>query len=215
MPRLLAPLAGLLALACSAREVETPPPAATTPTALTAPARPASPPTAGLAFQRIDPSGQTEFAGKGEVVDLKHLTPEQALQMAAAHGGPPPGAPAGAQLAIAGTVNLAPGLATSVKPGSILYISVRQDAAAGVKGKLLAARRVPVTGAEMFPLAYQMTAADLMSPGADVSGALRVEARVDQDGDAMSRTPGDLAGRTPDVVKSGPDKVDVILSEKI
>ena len=52
---------------------------------------------------------------------------------------------------IAGTIKLAPGLEKNVKAGQALFI-LRRDAGEGKKGMILAAKKINVTGAQMFRL---------------------------------------------------------------
>ena len=116
---------------------------------------------------------------------------------------------------VAGTIHLAPELKGDVKVGSVLYVIVRRDAGAGRQGMLLAAKKVPVTGAAMFPYAYEVTEKDLMIDGTTMEGALRVSARADQDIDAISKTPGDLTGAMDRPVPAGSSGADFALDAKI
>jgi hypothetical protein len=80
---------------------------------------------------------------------------------------------------------------------------------------LLAAKKIPVTGAKMFPYAYTVTPKDVMMAGTILSGAIRVEARIDQDGDAISKQPGDVAGARAEVSKVGDKGVDFVLDKAL
>jgi cytochrome c-type biogenesis protein CcmH len=92
---------------------------------------------------------------------------------------------------VAGTVDLAPG----VQPGrgAIVFITVRAAGAAG--GPPVAAKRLP---AERFPMPFAVGPADSMM-GQALPERLRVDARVDGDGDPMTRDPADPTGSADDV----------------
>ena len=94
-------------------------------------------------------------------------------------------------------------MAEKVKAGSTLFIIVRRDAGEGKKGMMLAAKKIPVTGAAMFPLSYTVTPKDVMMAGTILNGPVRVSARIDQDGDAISKQPGDVTGKAKAVIKVG------------
>jgi cytochrome c-type biogenesis protein CcmH len=101
---------------------------------------------------------------------------------------PPAGAPAAG---IAGTVELAEGVAAV--PGAIVFITVRP---AGVtSGPPVAAKRLP---AASFPLAFDVGPGDSMM-GQALPDRLRVDARVDRDGDPLTRDPADPVAAADDV----------------
>jgi cytochrome c-type biogenesis protein CcmH len=100
-----------------------------------------------------------------------------------------PGAPAGG--GVAGTVELADGL--SAPPGAIVFITLR---AAGVtSGPPVAAKRLP---AASFPLRFDVGPSDSMM-GQTLPDRLRVDARVDRDGDPLTRDPADPTASADDV----------------
>ena len=76
---------------------------------------------------------------------------------------------------------------------------------------VLAAKKLSVTGPQMFPLKYTVTSQNVMMQGTVLAGQVRVHARVDQDGDAISKQPGDVAGKAPSAKAVGDMKVDLIL----
>ncbi len=140
-------------------------------------------------------------------------------------GGMPPGhPPAGGAPAmpapgvggtLTGKIELDAGMKAKVKAGSVLFIIVRQDAGEGQRGMLLAAKKVPVTGADMFPLNYTVGPQDVMMQGTQLGGNVRVEARVDQDGDAISKTPGDVVGALGKAVRVGAKGLDFTLNQSL
>jgi tetratricopeptide (TPR) repeat protein len=92
-----------------------------------------------------------------------------------------------------GVLELDPAVAASVPPGVTVFVTVR---AAGVtQGPPVAAKRLSAAG---FPLRFTVSAADSMM-GQALPERLRVEARVDRDGDPLSRAPEDPVARMDDV----------------
>jgi hypothetical protein len=131
-------------------------------------------------------------------------------------GHPPAGgaAPAAASGVLAGTVELASGLEAKVKPGSVMFISVRRDAGPGQKGMFLAAKRI-VVGPKTFPVSYIITGKDVMMQGTALTGAVRIDARIDQDGDAISKQPGDVVGALATPAQVGAKNVTFTLDKTL
>ena len=89
---------------------------------------------------------------------------------------------------IAGTLNLAKG-AKLPKSGQ-LFISARNMEAGGPP---VAVKRLPMPAS--LPFQFELTEKDQMMQGSEsFSGVLMITARIDQDGDPLSRQDGDLAG---------------------
>jgi len=83
------------------------------------------------------------------------------------------------------TIDLDPSAADKVQPGSILFVYARP---AGVlSGPPTAAKRLNVSG---FPIEIELTQADSMM-GQPLPAKVAIEARVDRDGDPMTRDPAD------------------------
>ena len=76
---------------------------------------------------------------------------------------------------------------------------------------ILAAKKINVTGAQLFPLKYVLTPRDVMMQGTVLAGHVRLYARLDQDGDAMSKQPGDVTGFAEGVKTVGDKSVDFML----
>lgn len=110
---------------------------------------------------------------------------------AAAGGGSAPSQPAGPTAAttagtvrVSGRVELAPGVAAP-PAGAMVFIYVRSSAEA--KGPPVAARKVP---ASALPLDFQLGDADIMMQGVPWPDQVWLSARVDLDGNAMTREDG-------------------------
>jgi tetratricopeptide (TPR) repeat protein len=109
--------------------------------------------------------------------------------VAAPEGGAAPPGSAG----LRGVIELPEALRGKVGPGALVFVTVR---AAGVtQGPPVAVKRLP---ASSFPLEFQIDASDSMM-GQALPEHARVEARVDSDGDPLTRTPGDPSARLDDV----------------
>ncbi len=120
----------------------------------------------------------------------------------AAAGAPPP--PAGKGKRVAGVLDIDPLLAAEVSPGAIVFITVR-EAGFGA-GPPLAAKRLV---APSFPLRFEIGQADSMT-GEELPKELLLEARIDSDGDPMTRSPNDPKARLDDV-KAGATAVRLVL----
>ena len=129
--------------------------------------------------------------------------------------GTAPAPAAGPSGTLRGTLTLDAARTADVKAGSTLFLIVRRDAGDGQKGMLVASKKIPVSGSDMFPMDYEITERDVMMQGTAFSGPMRVDARVDGDGDALSKLPGDVVGAHPAAVIVGAEKVDVALKDKL
>lgn len=118
--------------------------------------------------------------------------------------GPRGGQSSGAST-IAGTIDIDPALRSGVAPGAILFIAVRE---AGMdKGPPAAVKRLVV---DAFPVAFSLTSADSMA-GEGLPESMRVDARVDSDGNAATRDPNDPHAFADNV---GPGRADLRLTLK-
>ena len=117
-----------------------------------------------------------------------------------------PGTPiASAGPGISGTIE-APGL-ESPPPGAVLFVFVRPaDRSAGPP---LAVQRLSPSA---LPTAYSIGPADAMLGPAPFPDRVVVEARLDADGDPLSREPGDLSARSGPVA-TGSAGVTLTLAE--
>jgi hypothetical protein len=86
-----------------------------------------------------------------------------------------------------GTVALAPGLESAAARAGALFIIVRTPQ----PGAPIAAKRMPI-GA--FPVTFSITEKDNMAGEGYFDGDIRIIARLDQDGAAGLKGPGDIEG---------------------
>jgi hypothetical protein len=93
---------------------------------------------------------------------------------------------------LAGTIDLDPSITQS--PGAAVTVFIIARTGPG-KGKPVLARRID---AQSFPLTFKLTGADSMMAG-DKPANVSLEARIDLDGDAMTREPGSPIARLTSV----------------
>jgi hypothetical protein len=92
---------------------------------------------------------------------------------------------------IAGTLKLDAKLKDKVKTGDTIFIVVRAEGTGGAPGQVLAVQRVE---AKTFPMPFQIDSRDAMVAGTQMKAPVVLSVRVDKDGDAMSKNPGDVTG---------------------
>jgi hypothetical protein len=107
---------------------------------------------------------------------------------------------------IRGVIRVADALADRVDSGGVLFLIAR----AGSAGPPLAVQRVAQPS---FPLEFALGPEHRMIQTLPFAGELVLTARLDSDGDAGSRTPGDLQGRAAGVHAPGASGVVILLDE--
>ena len=95
---------------------------------------------------------------------------------------------------ISGELVLPEQLKKNVAAGDVIFLIARNAAT----GQTIAVSKLvaPAT----FPLPFSLSGAHVMFPGASLAGKVRLLARVDKDGDAMTKNPGDVVGEMGDLV---------------
>jgi len=115
-----------------------------------------------------------------------HRDPEQALEAAT------PGEIAfDEKTVIAGQLKVSAKLKENVKAGDVIYLVARRLGEGGAAGPVMAVRRLE---AGVFPMKFQLDSRDAMMTGTKMEGPLLLTGRVDKDGDAMTKNPGDVTG---------------------
>lgn len=139
-------------------------------------------------------------------------------QPAAAPASAPASAPHGALEGgspgepVAGVIKLGDDVSTSdVKPTDVLFIMARESQGGSRAGRLVAVQR---HGQLTFPKRFELSSKDAMVPGVPFKGPFVVYARLDKDGDPMTRGPDDLYGAVPDPVNSGVDTANIVLKKR-
>lgn len=92
-----------------------------------------------------------------------------------------------------GTITDTEATSANIDRGDILFLSAKPiDPASGDEvGAPIAVDRLIVSE---FPLQFELTEEHMMVAGTEFDGPVVVEARVDSDGEAMTRIPGDVEG---------------------
>jgi cytochrome c-type biogenesis protein CcmH len=152
---------------------------------------------------------------KPEQPDLSRIVPEGAERaaenkpapMGQGAGAAPPAAPrAEAEAApVSGTITLAPEVEAKVPPGAILFLIARGPAEGGPP---LAVKRIE---SPAFPLDFTLGPDDRMIQAMPFVGPLQLSARLDADGNAMTRQPGDLQGEPPESRQPGETGIAIVI----
>lgn len=159
---------------------------------------------------------------KVEQPDLVRIFPEGAKRVADREradgpmGDAPPtpvggrgAAPVSAEAApIQGTLLLAPELEGSVPSGGVLFLVARRPEG----GPPVAVQRIVQP---RFPLPFELGPEHRMIEAIPFEGPLLLSARVDGDGNATSREPGDLQGSLAEPVAPGDRDVTIRIDEKL
>jgi hypothetical protein len=115
---------------------------------------------------------------------------------------PPPAAPDGAAPSaaaggsITGKIELASALAKKKPEGTLFLVARLPSDNPSARGTLVAVKKLPAT---KFPLAFEMTGADMPFQQGPFEGDMVLTARIDQDGDPLSHQKGDVFGSLPKV----------------
>lgn len=110
---------------------------------------------------------------------------------------------------LSGTIEIDDSVKSSADPLSVIFVIARneQDQIVAVK-KLLPPFQWPVT--------YSLNQGDVMIAGTELSGKLKLSARLDKDGNANPSESGDIVGKTEsDWVKPGDRGVTVYLFQVV
>ena len=124
-----------------------------------------------------------------------------------AFGGATPGGAFDPKTVLAGVIKLEGKIKDKVAPGDVIFVVARkyEEGATGA-GTPLAVQKLTV---DKFPLKFSLDSRDAMLAGTTLSGKVVVTARVDKDGDAITKNPGDVTGQTKPVE---PPQKELILS---
>ena len=119
--------------------------------------------------------------------------------------GPNAQAAAASAQALRGTVALAPNLKGAEPGGAVLFVIARRG-----PGPPVAVLRIP---APRFPVAFALGPEHRMLKQLPFAGEFELSARLDADGNALSRTPGDLQGRATGRYAPGARGIELLLDE--
>jgi hypothetical protein len=98
---------------------------------------------------------------------------------------------------IAGEIVLAPSMKSAVKSGDQIYLVARRISDnPTARGSLVAVKKFT---ADKFPIPFSLGPEDMMFKNGAFEGDLTLSARVDKDGDPMTRKKGDVIATLPKV----------------
>lgn len=160
---------------------------------------------------------------KPETPDLSRIFPEGAERAAEAPpamgggGGEGPAAaasdrgtaaPAAGEVApVSGTITLTSGFERKVPAAAILFLIARKGQGGGPP---LAVKRIE---SPKFPLDFSLGPDDRMIQQMPFEGPLQLSARLDTDGNAMTREPGDLQGAAPGMHQPGDTGIAIVIDQ--
>ena len=150
---------------------------------------------------RIFPEGASPTAGGPPI-----MPPAGAAASGAAGNAAPPQARSNSSEAVRGTLRLAPELEGKVPGGAILFVIAR----VGPAGPPTAVLRIPDPE---FPLDFAIGPEHRMMEQMPFAGPFTLTARVDGDGNAMTRNPGDLQGAAAGTHMPGDADAELVLDE--
>ncbi|HTJ41047.1 MAG TPA: hypothetical protein VL463_03100 [Kofleriaceae bacterium] len=122
---------------------------------------------------------------------------------------PDPNRPIDKSKFLRGTIHPSDAMKAKIPPNALIYISVKKaDPATGdaVPGMPIATEKLT---AASWPLAFELTEANLMVAGGDFSGDIVVTARYAQNSDPLMKQSGDVTGHVRATIPA--DKLDVTL----
>jgi hypothetical protein len=90
-----------------------------------------------------------------------------------------------------GVLRLDDKVKSKVAEGDVIFLVARGASPTGEPGPVLAVKKLT---ASKWPLNFTLDARDAMVSGTKLHGKVIVTARVDKDGDAISKNPGDVTG---------------------
>ncbi|MCP3983328.1 MAG: hypothetical protein GY723_03010 [bacterium] len=105
-----------------------------------------------------------------------------------------------------GTIRLAEALADRVPPGAVLFLIARTSP----EGPPSAVKRISDPN---FPLEFALGPSDRMIQATPFAGPFQLSVRIDADGNAMTRNPGDLQGRASGSYEPGTDGIELLIDE--
>ena len=162
--------------------------------------RPAAGPPSGAMPPGHPPTGQVP-AGHPPGGQMPPGHPPSTDPGAAAAGGDP----------VRGTLTLAAGQAP--KAGDVLFVMARKVTDSG-PGPLVAVIQARDVTADSFPYAYELGPQNVMMQGVPFAGPFRVYARLDRDGDPMTKTAEDLYAEAEGAIDNGAEGLDLVLAPK-
>lgn len=160
--------------------------------------------------EKPTPPDLSKIFPEGAERALEAESPGAPAMPTAPRGAPPAGSDASAASGppVRGTVEIAEELRGRVPRGGVLFVIARSEAG----GPPLAVKRVVDPE---FPFEFEIGPEDRMIQQMPFVGPLRLSARLDGDGNATTRSAGDLQGAAPGAVDPGASEVSIRIGEVI
>ena len=111
---------------------------------------------------------------------------------------------------IRGTLEIADEFRGKAPAQATLFLIARREGTAA--GPPLAVRRIP---GPTLPMEFAIGPQHVMIQGMPFAGAIRLTARLDGDGDPMTRQPGDLSGTASQASEPGARGVQIVFDQQI
>jgi cytochrome c-type biogenesis protein CcmH len=124
----------------------------------------------------------------------------------AGNAAPPPASGNEAQ-PVSGTITLAPDFERKLPAGAILFVIARTGQGGGPP---LAVKRIE---SPRFPLEFSLGPDDRMIKQMPFVGPIQLSARLDADGNAMTRAPGDLQGQAAAMHQPGDTDIAIVIDQ--
>lgn len=187
----------LFLIACNKKQDAAPPPPSGIPplTGSSAPGtppqdHPVHPPTTGADDDRALPPGHPQLPAPS-----------------GAFAGTTPGGQFDPKTVLAGVIKVDDKLKRKIAAGDTIFVVARRyEEGSTAPGTPLAVQKLT---ADKWPLPFALDSRDAMLAGTTLSGKVVVTVRVDKDGDAMTKNPGDVTGQSRPVE---PPKKDVVVA---
>jgi hypothetical protein len=176
-------------------------------------------PATGAAAPSEHPVHEPSAAGEGGALPPGHPAlpaghPQSMTGGAAATGAPAgpfagstPGGDFDPKTVLEGVIKADGKVKDKIAVGDVVFVVARKyEEGATAPGTPLAVRKLTV---DILPLKFSLDSRDAMFAGTTLAGKVVVTVRVDKDGDAMTKNPGDVTGQSKPVE---PPKKDLVVS---
>lgn len=110
---------------------------------------------------------------------------------------------------IAGHIEVSTQMQAHIKPGDTIYLIARDL----TSNSMVAALRLAAP--KDFPLPFVLSRANAMMGRASFAGRVHLTARVDKDGDPMSKNKGDVVGEVPQPVDIPSSNIVLVLDKQL
>ena len=139
--------------------------------------------------------------------DVERILPDTGARSPASGGRASATSP---EAAIRGRIEIAPELAQHAPERAVLYLMARP--ASALEEPPVAVKRLEATS---FPVAFEIGSENMMSPDALFEGSFQLSARLDMDGEAITKRSGDLVGSAEGLTRPGSSDVVILLDRKL